>query len=301
MSVITTPLSRRGLISALGLGTISLGLAACGNPAAQGSAEAADSTAASSAAASGTKIVFGTEGVMPPYTYLDDNNKLTGFDVEVVRALDKKLKSYSFDFQTIEWSSMFASLDAGKIDGVVNYLALNDERKEKYLYEQTPYSWTAEAIVFKKGRTDIKSIEDLHGKTVDAGTTSSNTLWLENYNKEHGDPIKINYTDGDVSKMLQDIVNGRADATINSPVTTRLIAQEQGVDVDSVLLTDQGIIPIYLIFPKTDEGKQLAEAVDPVVQDLLADGTIKKLSEKFLGADYSTKEAVEKLAAKQQA
>lgn len=296
MSIISTPISRRSLISAIGLGTVSLGLAACGNTAAQG-----NGAAAGSMAASGTQVVFGTEGVMPPYTYLDDNNKLTGFDIEVVRALDKKLKDYTFDFQTIEWSSMFASLDAGKIGGVVNYLALNDERKQKYLYEQTPYSWTAQAIVFKKGRTDIKTIEDLHGKTVDAGTTSSNTLWLENYNKEHGNPVKINYTDGDVSKMLQDVVNGRADATLNSPVTTKLIAQEQGIDVDSVLWTDQGIIPIYLIFPKTDEGKKLTEAIDPVVQDLLADGTIKKLSEKFLGADYSTKEAVEKLAADQQA
>lgn len=296
LDLINASISRRSFLGLFGAAGLTLGLAACGNTA---TGTAAGSAAGSAAAAGKTKIVIGTEGTYAPYSYLDDAGDLTGFDVEVARAIEKKLGDYEFEFKTIEWSSMFASLDADKIQTVANQVALNDERKKKYLFEDTPYSYSTNAIAFKKGRTDIKSIEDLHGKTVDAGTTSANTTWLENYNAEHDDAITLNYTDGDASKMLQDIVNGRADATINSPVTIKTIVDEQGLDIDWVVFPDTGTTPIFFPFANSDEGKKLRDAFEGAIKELLDDGTISKLSEKFLGADYSTKEAVEKLATEQ--
>lgn len=287
-------ITRRGFLKLLGVSGVALGLTACG-----GSNSASDAAATS---ASGViKITIGTEGTYAPYTYLDDNNNLTGFDVELARAIGEKLPDYEFEFQTIEWSSMFASLDADKIQTIANEVAANDERKQKYLFEDTPFAYSVNAIAFKKGRTDIKGIADLHGKTVDGGTTSANTAWLENYNAENGNPITINYTDGDASKMLQDIVNGRVDATINSPVTIKTIVDSQGLDIDWVIFPDSGTTPVYFPFPNTDEGAKLRDAFEGAIQELLADGTIASLSTKFLGADYSTEEAVTKLAQEQQA
>lgn len=290
----SAPLTRRSLLALLGVGAAGLGLAGCSNS--SNSPSAAGAAASGSASASGTAITLGTEGTYAPYSYLDDSNRLTGFDIEVARAIDNKLPDWTFDFQTIEWSSMFASLDAGKIQTIANQVAKNDEREAKYLFGDTPYAYSTNAIVYKKGRTDIKTIEDLHGKKVDAGTTSANTTWLENYNEEHGNPIQIVYTDGDVSKMLQDVVNDRVDATINSPVTVSYIAKEQGIDVDWTVWTGTGVTPVYFPFPNTDEGRTLRDAFEGAIKELLADGTIAQLSEKFLGADYSTEDAVEKLA-----
>lgn len=293
--LINSGITRRGFLKLLGVSGVALGLTACG-----GSGQAAASGEA--ATTSGvTKVTIGTEGTYAPYTYLDDSNNLTGFDVELVRAIDEKLPDYEFEFQTIEWSSMFASLDAGKIQTIANEVAQNDERKQKYLFEDTPFAYSVNAIAFKKGRTDIKGIADLHGKTVDGGTTSANTAWLENYNAENGNPITINYTDGDASKMLQDIVNGRADATINSPVTIKTIVEEQGLDIDWIIFPDSGTTPVYFPFPNTDDGAKLRDAFEGAIKELLDDGTIADLSTKFLGADYSTEDAVNKLAAEQQA
>lgn len=293
-NLITSGITRRGFLKLLGVSGVALGLTACG-----GSGQAAASGAAGTDSGV-TKITVGTEGTYAPYTYLDDSNNLTGFDVELIRAIDEKLPDYEFEFQTIEWSSMFASLDADKIQMIANQVAANDERKQKYLFEDTPYCYSVNAIAFKKGRTDIKGIADLHGKTVDGGTTSANTAWLENYNAENGDLITINYTDGDASKMLQDIVNDRADATINSPVTIKTIVEKQGLDIDWVIFPDSGTTPIYFPFPNTDAGAKLRDAIEGAVKDLLADGTISELSNKFLGADYSTEDAVTKLAQEQQ-
>ncbi len=291
-------LSRRGFLGLFGAAGLTLSLAACGN---SGSSAASGSSASSASASGVTKITIGTEGTYAPYTYLDDDGNLTGFDVEVARAVGEKLDDYEFEFQTIEWSSMFASLDADKIQTISNQVALNDERKAKYLFEDTPYAYAVNAIAFKAGRTDIKTIEDLHGKTVDAGTTSANTTWLENYNAENNDAITLNYTDGDISKMLQDIVNGRADATINSPVSVKTVVDEQGLDIDWVIFPDTGVTPVYFPFADSDEGEKLSKAFETALTELIEDGTLSELSVKFLGDDYTTEEAVNALVEKQQA
>lgn len=287
-------LSRRSFLGLLGFSSLTLGLTACGGGSASGTDASAGS--ASAASASVTKITIGTEGTMAPFTYFDDNNNLTGFDIELARAIDQKLDDYEFDFQTIEWSSMFASLDADKIQTIANQVATNEERKKKYLFEDTPYLYSAGAIVFKKGRTDIKSLEDLKGKTIDAGTTAYNTAWLEDYNSKNGNSITFNYTDGDVNKAFQDIVNGRADATITTPVAVETAIEKQGIDVDWIVLSEKDPVPIYFPFQNSDAGKKLRDAFEGAIQDLLADGTISELSKKFLGADYSTKEAVAQIA-----
>lgn len=290
--------SRRSFLGLFGAAGLSVVLAGCGGGS-QGSGEAADSNASN--AASVTKVIIGTEGTYAPYSYLDDSNNLTGFDVEVARAIGEKLDDYDFEFQTIEWSSMFASLDADKIQTISNQVGANDERRKKYLFHDTPYSYSVSAVAYKKGRTDLKTIDDLQNKTVDGGTTTNYTTWVESYNAENGNTITINYTDGDITKMLQDVVNGRVDATVNSPVTIKQVADEQGIDIDWFIVPEAGVVPIYFPFANSDEGAKLRDAFEGAIKDLLADGTIASLSQKFLGADYSTEEAVNKLAAEQSA
>ena len=255
-----------GLVVCVFLGA---GLVACGT-----------TNSSSSASQKVTTIRVGTEGTYAPYTYLNDSNQIDGYDIQVDKAIDEKLPDYKFQFVTTKWDSMFSSLDAGKIDMVANQISKNSDREAKYLFSSTPYSWSSSAIIFKKGRTDITSIKDLYGKTVDAGLTSANTTWLEDYNAKHGNKIKIRSTDGDVSKMLQDIVNGRADATLNSPVTTELIAKQQNLDVSWVTWNDQGITPEYLLFSKNALGRKLKKETDPIIKEVLKDGTLSKLSKK---------------------
>ena len=253
------------------------------------------SAASTSAASSGSveKVVIGTEGAYAPYNLVNENGDPDGYDIAVAKAVDELVPELEFTFQPTEWSSIFTALDSGRFNIIVSQIAKNDEREKKYLFSDTAYTWDSEAIIYAKGRTDIHSTEDLDGKTVDAGLGSANTTWLEDYNKKNGNKIKISYTDGDVSKMLQDVVNGRADATINDPVTTKLIADKQGLQVDWTVSPDEGITPTYFLFANNEEGKKYKALIDPALKKLLDDGTLAKLSKQYLGADFSTKEAVE--------
>jgi L-cystine transport system substrate-binding protein len=109
-----------------------LSLTACGNKnnnnansglpsksAAASSAAASPSESAeanSEAPVAVTKIVVGTGSQFPKVAFLDDSGKLTGFDVELVREIDKRLPEYEFELQVLDFTNILLSLETKKID-----------------------------------------------------------------------------------------------------------------------------------------------------------------------------------------
>ena len=197
-----------------------------------------------------------------------------------------------FTYEAVEWSSIFAGLEADKYDLIVSEAAKTDEREEKYLFGDVPYSWDVNAIAYKKGRDDIKSIDDLQGKTVTVAVGSSNANIIETYNAEHNDAINVVYGDGDISKALLEVQEGRADATLASPQVAANVIKEQGLDVDYVVRKDVDPVPVYWLYQKDEDGEYLKGLVDTALQTLIDNGKLAEISEQYLGGDYSTKEAI---------
>ena len=247
-------------------------------------------------AQTGEKLVrVGTEGAYPPYNYVDKDGKADGYDIAVVRAVDELLSQYRFEFVPTAWDGIFVALEAGEFDLIASNLGWRKEREEKYWLSNVPYLWgIGNTIVFNGGRTDIRSVEDLAGKKVAAGVGTSTTTWLEQYIERTGAKIEIVYTDGNIASALTEIDSGRVDATLASPITTRLTAEQLGFKIDTVVLANDDPSHIHLLFPKTDTGKKLRDDIDGALQKLLDNGTLSALSKKyFFGVDYSTKEAVQ--------
>ena len=90
--------------------------------------------AASGEATSGKKeIVVATNGSPKPFIY-EENGELTGYEIEVVRAIFKDSDKYTVRFEKTEWSGVFAGLDADRYNMAVNNLSYTKERADKYLY-----------------------------------------------------------------------------------------------------------------------------------------------------------------------
>lgn len=119
---------------------LTLLIAGCGNNNSANSgkvAEAAspnssESTAAAADPAKVTKIVVGTGTAFPNVCFIDENGKLTGFDVELLKEIDKRLPEYEFEFQTMDFSNLLLSLETKKIDLVAHVMEKNPEREQKY-------------------------------------------------------------------------------------------------------------------------------------------------------------------------
>lgn len=151
----------------LGILTLLLvvGLAACGT------SDKKDNDNKNKTASENKTFVVGTEGTYAPFSYHDKQDKLTGYDIDVMKAVAKEM-GYKVKFKETQWDSMFAGLDSGRFNVIANQVGINDERKEKYKFSE-PYTYSEAVLVVNKNNKDIKSFDDVKGKKL-AQTFTSN-------------------------------------------------------------------------------------------------------------------------------
>ena len=131
-------MSRRALLSALA-GVAAAGLAGCSGPeGAQGSAGAASGGEDLLAQIQGRgSMMFATEGTWSPWTFHNEAGNLTGYDIEVARAIASRL-GVEAEFAEGEWDGLLAGLDSGRYDTMANGVSVTEEREEKYAFTE-PY------------------------------------------------------------------------------------------------------------------------------------------------------------------
>ena len=246
-----------------------------------------------------TRVIIATEGAYAPYNFVDENGNPDGYDIAVAKAVDELLEDYEFEYVAVEWSSIFAGLEADRYQVLVTQAARTAEREEKYLFGSTAYTWGAGAIAFLKGREGITGLASIANTdlTLSVAVGSSNENIVLTWNKDHPDQqVNVVYNDGDISKALLDVQEGRVDATLVSPAVAANVIGAQGLNVEYKLRDEASVESTYWLFSRTDAyaeaNRELAARVDEALQALIDNGTLAKISEQYLGADYSTKEAV---------
>ena len=246
-----------------------------------------------------TEVIMATEGAYAPYNFVDENGNPDGYDIAVAKAVDELLEDYQFEYVAVEWSSIFAGLEADRYQVLVTQAARTAEREEKYLFGSTAYTWGAGAIAFLKGREGITGLASIANTnlTLSVAVGSSNENIVLTWNKDHPDQqVNVVYNDGDISKALLDVQEGRVDATLVSPAVAANVIGTQGLNVEYKLRDEASVESTYWLFSQTDAyaeaNQELAARVDEALQALIDNGTLAKISEQYLGADYSTKEAV---------
>lgn len=240
----------------------------------------------SSAAKNVQQIIVGTSPTFPQVTFLDQNGNLTGFDIELVKAINARLPDYKFTFQTMDFSNLLLSLNTQKIDFVANEMEKNKDRSQKYLFNKVPYAfWKTYIIVAKTNHQPINSLDDLKGKKVLTSPTSAEATLLENYNKTHHNAIQIVYTNGASNDTVSQITSGRVYATLGADFSLSLIDPQGKLKIVGKPLASNGV---YFVFRKNDKKEQvLANQIDQALKKIKADGTLSKLSVKWLGKDYT--------------
>ena len=249
------------------------------------------SSAAASGAASSTgaddqlaaiqangKLVVALEGAWQPWSYHDESDTLVGYDVEVSRAIAEKL-GVEPEYVESDWDSLFAGLDAGRFDIVCNGVEVTDERAKTYDFT-TPYGYIHTALAVRKDNEDIKSFEDLKGKTTANSLASTYMELAESY----GATVQGIDT---LEETIQLLTAGRIDATLNADVSFYdYLNVHPDADFKLVAQTEDAshvAIPVR----KGDDSASLLEAINTAIDELRADGTLKELSEKYFGQDIS--------------
>ncbi len=269
-------------------GVAALVLAACGNEGGNSAAGAASAPAQQAAAGSllerinnqGT-LTVGTEGTYAPFTYHDDAGKLTGYDVEVTRAVAEKL-GVKIDFKETQWDAMLAGLKAGRFDMVANQVSLTTPERQATFDKSAEYSYSGPMAVNRKDDDRIKTLADVKGLS-SAQSLSSN--YGEMAEKAGA---KIVPVDG-MAQALALVQQKRADFTFNDSLALLDYLKknpESGLKTAWTAGAEDKLGSGFIVNKGNDEA--LAK-ISGAVEELRADGTLKKLGEQFFGEDVSVK------------
>ncbi|MDR1422041.1 MAG: transporter substrate-binding domain-containing protein [Coriobacteriales bacterium] len=292
-------LSRRDFLrftSSVGASTLAVGsltsLFGCSKGETTGG-EAAAATASGGNYPSGAAVEAGdvvlynaTQNDYPPFTFLDTDGSLAGLDADFVRELDTRLVGYTIEHVMASDNGLLG-VDSGRFDLMIDQMAITPEREQTYLFSE-PYFTAQTVIVVQKGNPlGIQSLDDLAGHKAAGQPGSSYTTILERYNTEHPDsPIEILYGDYDTGQEFEQIEKGIVDAVVEDPVMTRAYISDLGSQVEIVgepVATE----PIAIVLAKNDHGAELKALLDPIIIELIADGTISQLSEQWLEQDFT--------------
>ncbi len=226
------------------------------------------------------KFVVGFDQEFPPMGFVADDGSYVGFDLDLAKEVANRL-GMEFVAQPIAWDSKDQELKTGNIDCIWNGFTITDDRADKYTWSD-PYMENAQVVVVKNG-SDITSLADLAGKTV-AVQKDSSALEALNDNPDltatFGEVVEL---DSYLQSMME-LEVGSVDAIVMDEIVARYEIQTSGKDfavLDEAVATEQYGVGFLL------GNTALRDDVQKTLEEMAADGTTAKISEKWFGTDIT--------------
>lgn len=227
-------------------------------------------------------MTVATSGTLLATSFHDaESDELTGFEVEVVRELGKRL-DLDIEFKELGFDEMLTSVSTGQIDMAANDIEITEDRMDKFTFT-TPIKYSyGTAVVRKDDLSGIQTLEDVKGKKAAGVSTSIYMEIARSYGAE-----EVTYDNATNEVYLRDVSIGRTDVILNDYyLSTFGVAAFPELNI--TIHPDIKYSPSEVGLVMNKENQELAENVNRVIEEMLEDGTVSRISaEFFAGADVS--------------
>ncbi len=240
-------------------------------------------SAASLQAKDWKKVRVGVEGAYPPFSYVTPDGELAGFDIDIAKAL---VAAMDAEIQLVpqDWDGIIPALMARKYDAIIASMSITEERKKKVAFSNKYYNTPAK-FVCKKGEITEISPASLKGKNVGVQRATIHDRYLtDNYGKD----VDIKrYATQDEAYL--DLVAGRVDLLLADSVAISdgFLKKPEGQDYQFIGpdLNDPKWFGEGTGVAIRKEDKDLVEKFNQAIEKIRADGTYKKIQDKYFDFD----------------
>lgn len=219
-----------------------------------------------------------TNAAFPPYEMVADDGGFEGIDVEIATLIAEKL-DLELVVDDMDFSSVIAAVQTDKSDIAMAGLTVREDRLEYVDFTDT-YATGVQVVIVKEG-SDIATIDDLEGKMIGTQEATTGYIYCSDTPEKggYGEDNVIAYTNG--ATAVQALLDGKVDCVVidNEPAKAFVEANEGLKILDTEFTTEDYAIGV------SKENTALKDAVNTALKELIADGTVQSIIDKYITAE----------------
>ena len=220
-----------------------------------------------------------TNAEFPPYEYYEGDT-VTGIDVEIAQAIAGKL-GLTLQVEDMEFDSVISAVQGGKADIGMAGMTVTEERLEEVNFTES-YATGVQVIIVTED-SDITSADDLFAEganhTIGVQLATTGDLYTTEDIEAAGLGTVDRYNKGADAVMA--LKNGKVDCVVidNEPAKAFVEANEGLKILETEYVTEDYAIAV------SKDNEALHTAVDAALQELIADGTVQSIIDKYITAE----------------
>ncbi len=220
------------------------------------------------------KLTMGTNATFPPYEFYEDG-KIVGIDAEIAQAIADKL-GLELVIEDMEFNSIITAVVSNGVDMGLAGMTVTEERLESVNFS-TSYATGIQSVIVVDG-SGIETLDDLAGKKIGVQLSTTGDIYASD---EYGDDNVVKYNKG--ADAVLALIGGDVDAVIidNEPAKSYVAAN---ADANLKILDTEYAVEEYAA-AISKENPELLKAVNAAIEEMLLDGTIDAIIEKYIPAE----------------
>lgn len=249
------------------------------------------SPAASSAASGKVAVKAVVSSNEPPLAWKDENNKIQGYEYDVLQEVNKRLKSYTLQIDAVPPETEDVQMESGEAKVAAEGYYVNAQRQKNFLIPENPIGASNLVVYVKKGdETKYKNLSDIVKAGVKFAPVTPNGgafRILTEWNEKNGKPLPEIPVQAGLSpaETVRAVKDGQYAAYIvPDNLGVEDLAKKEGVEL--VPLAEPVKVNKTVVLVNKNEQK-LADEINQALGDIKKDGTLAKISTKWYGRDLT--------------